>query len=97
MLKNTLIVQINGQDYTLASEESREYMLGIADAVDQTMKEINQLRPDLNTAMLAVLTALNIAEKSGALQRENESLKQQLSASNERVRRLEAELQRGRR
>jgi len=96
-LKNTLIVQINGQDYTLASEESREYMLGIADAVDQTMKEINQLRPDLNTAMLAVLTALNIAEKSGALQRENESLKQQLSASNERVRRLEAELQRGRR
>lgn len=96
-MKNTLIVQINGQDYTLASEESREYMLGIADAVDQTMKEINQLRPDLNTAMLAVLTALNIAEKSGALQRENESLKQQLSASNERVRRLEAELQRGRR
>ena len=34
---NKLTVKINGQEYTLTSEETREYMLSVADLVDKKM------------------------------------------------------------
>ncbi len=85
--KNTLIVKICGQEYTIASDESREYMLGIADLVDKKMNEVMYLRPDLNTKMTAVLAALNMAEDYICLQREAEEWKQKADKYDEMARR----------
>ncbi len=92
--KNTLIVKINGQDYTIASQESRGYMLGVADLVDRKMKEVNHASPGMSTAMTAVLTALNLAEDYLRLKKEDDVLKKQAAQCAEQLRRAEAELER---
>ena len=85
--KNTLVVKICGQEYTIASDESREYMLGIADLVDRKMNEVMQFRPDLNTKMTAVLAALNMAEDYVRLERDAEVWKQKAEKYDEMTRR----------
>ncbi|MBE7048556.1 MAG: cell division protein ZapA [Ruminococcaceae bacterium] len=77
--KNTLVVKINNQEYTLASSASREYMLGVADIVDKKMKEVSRLNPGLNTTHTAVLAALNVADEYVRLRREYDMLKKQSS------------------
>lgn len=59
---NRLIVKINGHEYTMCGEESREYLLKVATYVDEKMKEISGASPKLSTNMVAVLTALNTAD-----------------------------------
>lgn len=59
---NRLIVKINGHEYTMCGEESREYLLRIATYVDEKMKEMAAVNPKLSTNMIAVLTALNTAD-----------------------------------
>lgn len=60
--KNKVIVKILGQEYTLVSEDDREYMQKIANYVDDRMVEISKGNKKFSTAMTAVLTALNIAD-----------------------------------
>ena len=91
--KNKLVVKINEREYTIASQESREYMLGIADLVDRKMKEISHASPELNTTLTAVLTALNLADDLVRLQNANKELKQQAAHCAEKLRRLEAEME----
>ncbi|MBQ4517412.1 MAG: cell division protein ZapA [Clostridia bacterium] len=92
MPKNKLSVKINGQEYTITSAESREYMLSIADVVDKNMKEVSHACPGLNTTMTAVLAALNLADEHVRLQREYKKLAQEANASAAKVRELETQL-----
>lgn len=57
------IVRIAGQEYRLTGYESEEYMHRVAIHVDRKMTEISKSYPDLNTTMVAVLAALNIADE----------------------------------
>ena len=61
--RNKLTVQIANKDYTLVSEESREYMLEVSDYVDRQMKRIKGLNNFMSTNMVAVLTAVNLADE----------------------------------
>lgn len=61
-MPNKLQVRICGQEYTLVSDESREYMLETADYVDRKMVEVKNLNGRLSTSMAAILVALNIAD-----------------------------------
>lgn len=74
--KNRVSVRIMGQEYKLVSEEPHEYMQNIANYVDEKMMEIAKSNKKLSTAMIAVLTSLNIAdenfkllEEQGAMQK----------------------------
>lgn len=58
-VKNKVIVRIMGQEYTLVSDDSREYMQRVSNLVDDKMKEITAANKKLSTSMIAVLTALN--------------------------------------
>ncbi|MCT4634018.1 MAG: cell division protein ZapA [Firmicutes bacterium] len=60
--KNKVVVKILGQEYTLVSEDDREYMQKIANYVDDRMEDISKGNKKFSTAMTAVLTALNIAD-----------------------------------
>lgn len=57
------VVRIAGQEYRLTGYESEEYMHRVAIYVDRKMTEIGKSYPDLNTTMVAVLAALNIADE----------------------------------
>lgn len=63
-MANKMQVRISGQDYTLISDESREYMQEIADYIDEKMFELNRRNPFLSTNMAAVLVAINMADKA---------------------------------
>lgn len=61
-MANKLQVKICGQEYTLVSDESREYMLETADYVDRKMVAVKNQNSRLSTSMAAILVALNVAD-----------------------------------
>lgn len=61
-MANRLQVKICGQEYTLVSDDSREYMLEMADYVDRKMVAVKNQNSRLSTSMAAILVALNVAD-----------------------------------
>lgn len=89
MEKNRTKIRINGIEYTIAGYETEEYMQKVAKYVDNKMNEIKQKCFSLDSAMIAVLTAVNIADDNlklydrvDDLEKEVEELKAQLEAKN---------------
>lgn len=81
-IKNKVIVRIMGQEYTLVSDDSREYMQKVSNLVDDKMREITASNKKLSTSMIAVLTALNAMDEYLKLQIEKENyLKRQADPS----------------
>ncbi|SHJ61393.1 cell division protein ZapA [Tepidibacter formicigenes] len=60
---NKVTVKINGHEYNMVGKESKDYLLKVANYVDEKMEEISKANPKLSTAMAAVLTSLNIADE----------------------------------
>ncbi|MEC2054656.1 cell division protein ZapA [Peribacillus psychrosaccharolyticus] len=57
--KRKITVDIYGQQYTIVGEESSSHIRIVASMVDDKMREISAMNPSLDTAKLAVLTAVN--------------------------------------
>lgn len=60
--KNKIEVRIQGKDYVVKGIESDEYMQKVALYIDKKMNEVSRTNHRLNTAMVAVLTAINVAD-----------------------------------
>ena len=91
-MANRLSVKLDGQEYTIVSEESREYMLEISDEVNRRLADIKIQNNKLSTSMSALLVALNIADDLNKAQKtidglkaENEDLKKRLEAAKQYV------------
>ncbi|MFZ5967987.1 MAG: cell division protein ZapA [Bacillota bacterium] len=76
--RNKVDVKIYGQEYTMVSCESREYMQKVANHVDDKMKEIAKKSKVLSTSMIAVLTSLNIADEVFKAKQKIEELENEL-------------------
>ena len=61
--KNRVIVRIGGREYPVRGSVSEEYIHRVAIYVDKKMEEISERQPPLSTSMLAVLTAINLADE----------------------------------
>lgn len=61
--KERVIVNINGQEFSVVGSESEEYIKGIARIVDDNIKEIMKKNSKLSQSMAAILAAFNIADK----------------------------------
>ncbi len=91
-MANKLTVKLDGREYTIVSEESREYMLEISDIVNKKLNEIKIQNCKLSTSMAALLVALNMADDlkkaetaAGELAEENEDLRKRLEAARQYV------------
>ncbi len=91
-MANKLTVKLDGREYTILSEESREYMLEISDIVNKKLSDVKIQNNKLSTSMAALLVSLNLADdlkkaenKSNELYKENEDLKKRLEAAREYV------------
>lgn len=73
------VVRIGGREYTIRSVESEEYIHKVAIYVDKKMEEIRQRQPNLSTTMLAMLTAINLADEVIKLQQKVEKLQREIS------------------
>ncbi|MBK3493515.1 cell division protein ZapA [Viridibacillus sp. YIM B01967] len=76
--KNRISVDIYGQTYTMVGTESTTHMRLVASTVDDTMREIKQANPSLDSAKLAVLTALNAVNDRLKLKEQLELLEEEL-------------------
>lgn len=63
MDKNRVKVSINGVDYTLRTTENDEYVQRVAITVDKNMRDIADSNSKLSTAMIGVLTSINLADR----------------------------------
>lgn len=77
--KNKVTVKIHGYDYKLISEDPKNYMQSVANYVDERMNGIAAANQKLSTSMIAVLTALNIADDHFRLKEEHQAVKELLS------------------
>lgn len=77
-MKNKVVVKIMGQEYTLVSEDSREYMQRVSNLVDDKMREITLANKKLSTSMIAVLTALNSTDEYLKMKDERDALLKKL-------------------
>ncbi len=74
-MMNKVTVRIFGKDYPLRSEDSREYIQRLALYVDDKMRETMDKNDKLSNSMIAVLTALNIADEYHKMKSDYEEMK----------------------
>lgn len=85
--KRKISVRIFGTEYIMLTDDTDEYITELAAKVDNIMREIAKSNSRYNPTMVAVLTALNLADelcKSG----------EELHNTNERLEALQGEMQR---
>lgn len=76
---NLVEVMINGKPYKMKSSNDIEYMKEMAKIVDGMMSEIRKKNNRLSREDLAVLTALNLADRLRKEENEAEDLKKTLT------------------
>ncbi|MDM5334708.1 cell division protein ZapA [Ureibacillus composti] len=76
--KNRISVDIYGHTYKMVGTESTGHMRLVASIVDDKMKEISIHNPTLDTAKLAVLTAVNTVNDFLKLKEQVEKLEEEL-------------------
>ena len=79
MEKKKVKVLINGAEYTLVTAENPEYVQRVAVRVDKTLSEISQANKKLSTAMLAMLTSINLADELVRLEDSADNLRKELA------------------
>lgn len=78
--KNRITVEIYGQQYRLSGSADVSHMRMVAGYVDDKMNEIGQGNTRLDTAKIAVLAAVNMADEYMRLKQEYEQLLKILQA-----------------
>lgn len=68
-------VGIYGTEYRVSGEADGEYIRGIAEYVDQTMRDISRRGKHISPARIAVLAAFNIADELFQLRGESPAKK----------------------
>lgn len=89
MEKNRTKIKIGGIEYTIAGYETEEYMQKVATYVDKKMNEIRQKCFSLDSAMIAVLTAVNIADENLKLYDRADELEKEIAALKEQIKESE--------
>lgn len=79
MEKKKVKVLINGAEYTLVTAEPAEYVQRVAVRVDKTLSEIAQANKRLSTAMIAMLTSINLADELIRLEDTADNLRNQVA------------------
>ena len=76
----TIRVEIYNQTYNIRSDGDSEYVTGLAEFVDQRMREISSGTLTVDSLMVAILAALHIADELHRLKRLHEQADQQLAS-----------------
>ncbi|MDW0118168.1 cell division protein ZapA [Sporosarcina thermotolerans] len=77
--KTRLTVDIYGQTYTIVGSESSSHVRLVASMVDEKMREISSRNPYLDSAKIAVLTAVNSVHDYLKLKERIEQLEEELN------------------
>ncbi|MBI4699064.1 MAG: cell division protein ZapA [Nitrospirae bacterium] len=67
-------IQILGQSYSIKTDEDEAYIKSLAQYVDEKMKEIFSVAPNINHVKAAIMAAFGIADEFFKLRMEHEDL-----------------------
>ena len=87
-------LRIGGKDYTIVGSEPEEHIQRVGLYIDKKMCEIMKMNNKLSTSMVAVLTALNVADEYFKLRDSELNLRKELKRLHEQVESLKADNQR---
>ena len=90
-MRNTIVVNIGGKDYTMIAAEDGDYVRRCAELVDKHLNEVSA-GGKLSQADAAVLTAMNIADLLMKEQGTSENLRRQVKEILEESNSLKMEL-----
>ena len=63
MEKNSVRVQVAGQEFCLAGAEDSAYIQSVANYTDEKILEIQKANPNLSTSACVLLASLNLADE----------------------------------
>lgn len=87
--RNKVLIKINGQEYPIMGAEPKEYLLKVGSFVDDKMEVIAKANKNLSTSMIAVLTAINIADQYLKIEVDFEETKKEIEHPRLKVSELE--------
>ncbi len=67
-------VQILGQSYSIKTDEDEDYVKSLAGYIDEKLKEIYSVAPNVNQTKATVMVAFGIADELFKLRMERENL-----------------------
>ena len=89
---NKVIVKIHGSEYPMVSEKSKDYMMKIANYVDEEMARILEANKMLSTSQVAILSALTVtdllfecSEENDKLTKDNEELTKKVNIPDQEI------------
>ena len=74
-MPNKIRLKIGGIEYSITSEESDAYLLGLGAELEAKMDNIMQKSPFLSTTMAAVMAAMESLDEAHKTRTENETLR----------------------
>ena len=89
--RHKVLVRMAGKEYTLVGVESDEYIHKVAIYIDKKMNEIIKTNNRLSTAMVAVLTAVNVADDYFKASDNETQIDEELKLASDEVERQKAE------
>jgi cell division protein ZapA len=93
MIKNKVLVKINGSEYTIIGEEAEDHLFLISRYLDRKIKETLSINPKHSNTSAAVLTALMITDELFKFRKENTELKKVINEPEEKLMALRNEVE----
>ena len=84
-MKKALEVEILGQKITISSDAEEDYMLKVANYVNDKMQELIQASKPVAKSNVAMLAALNIADEFHRLQNTHDAMVHRLDQLSKKV------------
>jgi len=78
MEKKNVVIYVAGQRFSISTNDTEEYVIGIGQKVDVMIKGISKDNPKLNRDACAILTALNFCDDETKLKQMMEVLREQV-------------------
>ncbi len=83
MSMRSIEVQILGQNYAIKTDEEEAYIKSLAKFVDEKLKEIYSVAPNINQTKATVMAAFGIADEFFKLKTEQESMHKMIEEKTE--------------
>lgn len=90
--KSKYVIKIGDVDYSIISDEPYEYVLKIADYVNEKVDNLKKQSTKISNQMAAVLSCINIADEYFKLKKTEDELIKNVVEYTDKIEKLEFEL-----
>lgn len=90
--KSKYVIKVGGVDYSLISDEPYEYVIKIADFVNERVEKLKKQSTKMSNQMAAVLACINITDEYFKVKKTEDELIRNVVEYTDKIEKLELEL-----